>query len=65
MHPEERPPVSDTMLPVRLPSSVREELMRAAKREGRSLSGFLRYHGQLAAQRILASGEGVAESGAR
>jgi uncharacterized protein (DUF1778 family) len=65
MSPEARPQTNDTMLPVRLPSEVRAEIMRAAKREGRSLSGFLRFHGQLAAQRILASGEGVAEGGPR
>lgn len=65
MHPEERASTSDTLLPVRLPSAVRAEIIRAAKREGRSLSGFLRYHGQIAAQRILSSGEGVAEIGPR
>jgi hypothetical protein len=65
MSTEARPQTNDTMLPVRLPSEVRAEIMRAAKREGRSLSGFLRFHGQLAAQRILASGEGVAEGGPR
>lgn len=65
MHPEERTSTSDTLLPVRLPSAVRAEIIRAAKREGRSLSGFLRHHGQLAAQRILSSGEGVAEIGPR
>lgn len=65
MHTDERPATSDTTLPVRLPSEERSEIMRAAKKEGRSMSGFLRFHGRLAAQRVLASGEGVAEIGPR
>lgn len=65
MQPEAKAETNDTFSSIRLPAAVRAEMMRAAKREGRTLSSFLRYHGQIAAQRILAAGEGVAESGTR